>query len=227
MEKLYELYEFIKLIKKDNNGARIHIPTRGNHNDKIANGVAMMSIYENKTTGNPIYQVSLDLDDVTLAEFTFNMDKELWPYCVGIREPNTEYAEYQQRIDINDYMSEHLTSIPMCILFHTFKEDFIMTFRALYAYIQEASVDELGYHNTNIEGVRFHIYSNKRQVNVIINDKTVKNFLFDPDYGDVSIYNVVNEVADYDNPARYDMDDFIEDSCLVGAALTAVTSVLQ
>lgn len=91
------------------------------------------------------------------------------------------------------------------------------TFRSLYNFIQVVKRNKFGYHiifegSDEIEDIAFHIYDNKRQVNVCVKDEneiwcSIMNFIFDLDDNIVKAYIVEGGVVDYENYRQYSMDD--------------------
>lgn len=72
----------------------------------------------------------------------------------------------------------------------------------LWKFIQEADVDDVGYHEHGASIYKLQIYSNKNQVNIVdvILDVSVCNIVFDPDEEIVKIYKVRRGICDYNNP---------------------------
>lgn len=90
------------------------------------------------------------------------------------------------------------------------KSNNYLQFKDLYNYIQTADRDSFGIHKPfNDSDVAFHIYSGNVQVNVMMGDVVLLNFVFDPDNEYVSIYSVEQGIADYEHPLTYSMSSYI------------------
>ena len=83
----------------------------------------------------------------------------------------------------------------------------------LFHYIQTAERDEFGYHypyGSDNSGIRFHIYSNLRQVNIMVDNETVIDMVFDPGENIVTFYPVENEICDYEAGISMKMNETID-----------------
>lgn len=83
------------------------------------------------------------------------------------------------------------------------------TFNDLYKFIQVAKRDGFGYYEIS-EDKALHIYDNKQQVNICKKDEhdewiSISNFVFRPDEHGVTIYDVTNGNADYENGHKFSM----------------------
>lgn len=78
-----------------------------------------------------------------------------------------------------------------------------LTYYDLWKFIQEADVDDFGYHEHGTSIYKLQIYSNKNQVNIVdvLSDLSVCNIVFDPDEESVKIYKVRRGICDYNNPS--------------------------
>lgn len=81
-----------------------------------------------------------------------------------------------------------------------------VTFGDLYEYIQTADRNEFGYHYAfgNNKDIVFHIYENRRQVNIcFLDDNNIHtsklNIIYDPECSLVTVVPVENGIALYDN----------------------------
>lgn len=96
-----------------------------------------------------------------------------------------------------------------------------LTFKDFYDYTLTAERDEYGLHEIENNGsfpkYAFHIYDNKRQVNVNCqNDAedmytSIGNFIFNPEEDDVTIYPVINGNCNYNCGLTFTMYTDIDD----------------
>ncbi len=90
------------------------------------------------------------------------------------------------------------------------KSNNYLQFKDLYNYIQTADRDRFGIHKPFKDSdVAFHIYSGNVQVNMMMGDVVLLDFVFDPDDEYVSIYSVEQGIADYEHPLMYPTSSYI------------------
>ena len=83
-----------------------------------------------------------------------------------------------------------------------------MKLKNLFNYIQTADRDSTGLHYPFHDcGLRMHIYQGYKQVNIAFNNVTLYNLVFKPEYNEVRLFMVSNEIADYSNPITLDDDN--------------------
>lgn len=76
------------------------------------------------------------------------------------------------------------------------------TYYDLWKFIQEADVDDFGYHEHGYSIYKLQIYSNKNQVNIInvMANSAVCNIVFDPVEENVEVYKVEQGICNYNDP---------------------------
>lgn len=79
-------------------------------------------------------------------------------------------------------------------------------FRNLYDYIQTADVNNHGI--LYVGGTCFiQIHSNKKQVDICKDNRSIGNIIFDIENNQVQLVRVENGIADYNNPMYIGMDN--------------------
>lgn len=89
----------------------------------------------------------------------------------------------------------------------------LITFEALFNYINQAERNDVGEHYPfkDNHSIMYHIYENKRQLNVNINGIPVAVFLFFTDENKVALINVENGIAKYSimYPVKVNIEDAV------------------